>query len=90
MLSLCILALLWIYRSPLLPWQSSTLKYPTDKGEEFWKWTQHLQEADGYPEKKTDWSDCRDKVRDAFIITFEGYEKEAWGMSLENLFDMFN
>lgn len=81
-LALCILSFLWIYRSSWPSWQSSTPKEPTDRGEELWKWAQRLQEK-GHSEERIDWNDCREKVRDAFIVSFEGYEKEAWGtMSL--------
>lgn len=77
-LGLCTLALLGIYRSSLFSSQDSGPKEPKDRGEELWKWTQRLQQ-EGYSEEKIDWADCREKVRDAFIVSFEGYEKDAWG-----------
>lgn len=31
-------------------------------------------------EKSVDWSARREKVREVFQVSWEGYEKEAWGM----------
>jgi mannosyl-oligosaccharide alpha-1,2-mannosidase len=30
-------------------------------------------------EKHVDWNARREKVREAFQVSWEGYEKEAWG-----------
>lgn len=30
---------------------------------------------------KADWNDRREKVKDAFVISWDGYEKHAWGTS---------
>lgn len=63
------------YRSPFTP--------DTRKGEELWKWLQNLdseQPYDGSPLKNIDWEARREKVRDAFIVSWDGYEQYAWGM----------
>jgi mannosyl-oligosaccharide alpha-1,2-mannosidase len=65
------------YRSPWTP--------DTVKGEELWRWVQRLdseQPYDGTPLKGIDWAARREKVRDAFIVSWDGYEQYAWGMSL--------
>lgn len=73
------LLLLWyFYYSPGLPaWKGAE---SSDKGVELWKWAQSLQNA---PTKgPADWDARREKVRDAFIVSWEGYEKDAWGKSV--------
>ncbi|KAJ5670283.1 Mannosyl-oligosaccharide 1-2-alpha-mannosidase [Penicillium maclennaniae] len=75
-LGIFILVLLWyFYYSPGLPaWKGAD---SSDKGHELWKWVQSLESA---PAKgPADWDARREKVRDAFIVSWEGYEKEAWG-----------
>ncbi|KAL4975735.1 glycoside hydrolase [Aspergillus desertorum] len=62
------------YRSPWTP--------DTVKGEELWRWVQSLdseQSYDGAPLKNIDWEARREKVRDAFIVSWDGYEQYAWG-----------
>ncbi|KAL4760803.1 glycoside hydrolase family 47 protein [Aspergillus foveolatus] len=62
------------YRSPWTP--------DTVKGEELWRWVQRLdseQPYDGTPLKGIDWAARREKVRDAFIVSWDGYEQYAWG-----------
>lgn len=73
---LCVLALLWYfyYRPDLPSWQGSD---SGDMGVELWKWSQSL---DGAPSKgPVDWTARREKVREAFMVSWDGYEKEAWG-----------
>lgn len=80
-LGLCILGLLWFYYyRPVLPsWHGSDSE---DTGVELWKWSQTLDSA---PSKgPVDWTARREKVRQAFMVSWEGYEKEAWGKD-ENL-----
>lgn len=72
-LVLCTLLFYWYNRSSLpLPSGSDA----RDKGQQLWKWMQTL---DDEPSTKVDWETRRDRVRDAFLVSFEGYEKEAWG-----------
>lgn len=54
------------------------------KGEELWRWMQSLGEEDdaggGWGSaKKVDWGARRERVRDAFIVSWDGYERDAWG-----------
>ncbi|PKX95703.1 glycoside hydrolase family 47 protein [Aspergillus novofumigatus IBT 16806] len=54
----------------------------TPKGEEMWKWLQSLGDPateieDGH--QNIDWNARREKVRDAFIISWDGYEQHGWG-----------
>ncbi|KAJ5709925.1 Mannosyl-oligosaccharide 1-2-alpha-mannosidase [Penicillium malachiteum] len=58
-----------------------------DKGLQLWKWMQTLQ--DEVPTSKVDWEARRDKVRDAFIVSFEGYEKDAWGKKFSALYSLY-
>lgn len=63
-----------------------------DKGAELWKWLQSLKEGTdetiiqkkggGITKTKAfaDWNARREKVRDAFVVSWDGYEKYAWGM----------
>lgn len=75
-LGVCALVFLWYSNSspPLASISSSS-----DKGEQLWKWMQTMTEE--APSAKVDWEARREKVRDAFIVSFEGYEKDAWGKS---------
>lgn len=59
---------------------SATVKIPEskDKGADLWKWMRTFE--DKTPIKNPDWNARREKVRDAFIVSFDGYEKNAWGM----------
>lgn len=54
---------------------------PNLKGEDLWTWLQNSQKEEGATTttKAIDWERRRDKVRDAFIISWDGYEKYAWG-----------
>lgn len=73
---LCALAFLWyFYYSPdLTSWQGS---HASDPGFELWEWSQNLDSA---PSKgPADWNMRREKVREAFMVSWDGYEKEAWG-----------
>lgn len=75
LLGLCTLAY-FFYTQPNIPtWQRSG---SYDKGAELWNWMQTL--GDESAEKKySDWDARREKVREAFQVSWEGYEKEAWG-----------
>lgn len=75
-IGLCALALLWyFYYSPDFPsWQGS---HASDPGVELWEWSRSLDSA---PSRgPVDWDMRREKVREAFMVSWEGYEKEAWG-----------
>ncbi|KAL4781866.1 glycoside hydrolase [Aspergillus varians] len=52
------------------------------KGEELWRWVQSMeseQPYDGAPLANIDWDARREKVRDAFIVSWDSYEQYAWG-----------
>ncbi|KAL4921546.1 glycoside hydrolase [Aspergillus aurantiobrunneus] len=62
---------------PRSPW-----KHDTVKGEQLWRWVESLESEkpyDGTPVKNIDWEARREKVRDAFIVSWDGYEQYAWG-----------
>ncbi|KAJ5257255.1 Mannosyl-oligosaccharide 1-2-alpha-mannosidase [Penicillium angulare] len=72
---LCVLLLFWYTTSsPKLP--PGSVSGSDSKGYELWKWMQTL---DDEPSAEVDWEACRDRVRDAFLVSFDSYEKEAWG-----------
>ncbi|PYH46091.1 glycoside hydrolase family 47 protein [Aspergillus saccharolyticus JOP 1030-1] len=84
---LCLVALLlwWYYSRPTRS-QSETHETPDSaKGEELWSWLQNFDSAeptyDGSSafSKIIDWDARREKVRDAFIVSWDGYERNAWG-----------
>ncbi|KAL3445772.1 seven-hairpin glycosidase [Aspergillus insuetus] len=76
-----VLISLWYYKSSPSgsPWTPDSAK-----GEELWKWVQTLDQTeqtyDGIGLKNIDWESRREKVRDAFIISWDGYEQYAWGL----------
>ncbi|RJE26560.1 Mannosyl-oligosaccharide 1,2-alpha-mannosidase [Aspergillus sclerotialis] len=86
-LSLFLLLVLWYYWSGTGVWKGSRLD--SAKGEELWKWMQSLEDQDSNygkwsQQRSIDWTERREKVRDAFIVSWDGYEKYAWG------FDEYN
>ncbi|KAJ5172331.1 Glycoside hydrolase family 47 [Penicillium capsulatum] len=68
--------LLWYYYKSGAPsWQGPA---SSDKGVEFWRWLQSLESGTSAKEKP-DWELRREKARDAFLVSWDGYEREAWG-----------
>ncbi|RAH72678.1 glycoside hydrolase family 47 protein [Aspergillus aculeatinus CBS 121060] len=86
---LCLLALfLWWYYSGSSTRSQSKIHHDTPdpaKGEELWKWLQTLDDSeptyDGHSagSKHIEWDTRRERVRDAFIVSWDGYESNAWG-----------
>jgi mannosyl-oligosaccharide alpha-1,2-mannosidase len=48
-------------------------------GEELWKWVQTLDEEETSTSKYVDWAERRERVRDAFIVSWDSYETYGWG-----------
>lgn len=50
-------------------------------GEDLWKWMQTLDEEDttSASSKYVDWAERRERVRDAFIVSWDSYETYGWG-----------
>lgn len=48
-------------------------------GEELWKWVQTLDEEDTSSSKYVDWAERRERVKDAFVISWDSYETYGWG-----------
>lgn len=58
------------------------------RGEELWRWMQSLgeeEDAGGGQKNKVDWAARRERVRDAFIVSWDGYERDAWGESVRSI-----
>ena len=47
-----------------------------DKGKDLWNW---VEKASPKKPKAADWESRRQSVKDAFLISWNGYEKYAWG-----------
>lgn len=49
-------------------------------GTELWKWIQSIDTA-GFTtgDEKVDWEERRQRVKDAFVISWEGYKEHAYG-----------
>lgn len=67
-----------------LAWSGFGVKTPDSaKGVELWEWVQGLgderSEKKSGKQKNVDWDARREKVRDAFIVSWDGYEKYGWG-----------
>lgn len=82
-----LLVLLWYYTGASEVVNRVGLKRPDSaKGTDLWSWMQSFgvteseKEETGGKKKSVDWGARRDKVRDAFIVSWDGYEKHAWGM----------
>lgn len=83
-LCLFVLAVLWYCWPVARAWKDSRLD--SMAGEDLWKWMQTLEGRDSIDgnwghKSPIDWAERREKVRDAFIVSWDGYEKHAWGMS---------
>jgi mannosyl-oligosaccharide alpha-1,2-mannosidase len=61
--------------SSMPAWQGSE---SSDVGAELWKWAQTLDD-ESPSTSNVDWNARREKVRDAFVVSWQGYEKDAWG-----------
>lgn len=48
-------------------------------GEELWKWVQTLDEEETSTSKYVDWEERRERVKDAFTISWDSYETYGWG-----------
>lgn len=83
MLGICALTLLWYYKSSMPTWQSPAK--PLDIGAELWKWAQTIDE-EGSSTARADWNERREKVRDAFLVSWHGYEKDSWGKAMASDF----
>lgn len=80
-LCLFFLVLLWYYISAR--GKTEFKSYNSEKGEELWAWVQSLEKEpvyNGEELKDIDWTARREKVRDAFIVSWDGYAKNAWGL----------
>ncbi|KAJ5254871.1 hypothetical protein N7497_007655 [Penicillium chrysogenum] len=75
LLGVCTVLFLLYYNFYLRTWSGLQ---SNDKGVELWKWAQTLEDGKTSGDL-SDWTARREKVRDAFIVSWEGYEKNAWG-----------
>lgn len=76
-LGVCTILFVLYYNFYLRTWSGLQ---SNDKGVELWTWAQTLEEGKTSGDL-SDWTARREKVRDAFIVSWEGYEKNAWGRS---------
>ncbi|KAJ5947047.1 Mannosyl-oligosaccharide 1-2-alpha-mannosidase [Penicillium verhagenii] len=74
LLALCALIFFWYNKSSIPSLQGADAG---ERGARLWKWAQTLE--DEVSPKQVDWDARREKVRDTFIVSFEGYEQDAWG-----------
>ncbi|KAJ5536868.1 Mannosyl-oligosaccharide 1-2-alpha-mannosidase [Penicillium frequentans] len=73
LLALCTLFFFWYNKSSLPSLKGAS---SSERGAQLWKWAQTLE--DEAPET-VDWNARRERVRDTFIVSFDAYEREAWG-----------
>jgi mannosyl-oligosaccharide alpha-1,2-mannosidase len=74
LLALCTLFFFWYNKSSLPSLKGASA---SERGAQLWKWAQSLE--DEVPPEKIDWNARRERVRDTFIVSFDAYEREAWG-----------
>lgn len=53
---------------------SPVIEKPGNAGKSSWSWL-------GGQEPAVDWDERREKVKEAFTLSWDGYAKYAWGMS---------
>lgn len=56
-------------------------------GEDLWKWMQTLDEEETSTSKYVDWAERRERVRDAFIVSWDSYETYGWGRLQTDIFE---
>lgn len=84
---LSVLIAVWYYTGGSGTWGKFGLKRPeVARGVDLWNWVQSFGNSEpgketGVKAKSIDWEARREKVRDAFIVSWDGYEKHAWGTS---------
>lgn len=80
-IALFILMVLWYCLSG--PTWNGRVKTPDSaKGAKLWEWVQGLEKEGSDKsgkQKNVDWDARRERVRDAFIVSWDGYEKYGWG-----------
>lgn len=80
-----VLIVIWYYGPGSGAWSGFESRRPdVATGEDLWKWVQSLDEEESISgkwsqRKSIDWVGRRERVRDAFIVSWDGYEKHAWG-----------
>ncbi|KAL2828697.1 glycoside hydrolase [Aspergillus cavernicola] len=78
-----VLVSLWYYITGFSGWNRPPWTPDSQKGEELWMWVQSIETTeqgyDGTAPRNVDWISRREKVRDAFIVSWDGYEQYAWG-----------
>lgn len=57
------------------------------KGGDLWSWAQSFEHGEaekssGWKGSGIDWAARREKVRDAFMVSWDGYAKYGWGKCL--------
>lgn len=83
--SICLLVLVFFWYYGPGSWSGFGSRRPdTAVGEDLWKWLQSLDEEESISgkwshQKSIDWAGRRERVRDAFIVSWDGYERHAWG-----------
>jgi len=64
----------------ILPWSGSSA-VPEEQGES-WKKLKDEAETTHTKKGKVDWLDRREKVKDAFKLSWGAYEKHGWGTAI--------
>ena len=64
----------------ILPWSGSSAS-PEEQGES-WKKLKDETETTHTKKGKVNWLDRRDKVKDAFKLSWSAYEKHGWGTAI--------
>ena len=87
-LCIFVVTLLWRYVYGPVSWNGFGQRgVDWAKGAELYEWMLTLEKeskggdgkGDGGKEKYVDWEARREKVRDAMIVSWDGYEQFAWG-----------
>ena len=80
-----VLILLWFFMGGFGGQDTFGLKNSeAGRGVNLWNWMQSVGNSQseggtGQKSKSIDWEDRREKVRDAFIVSWDGYAKHGWG-----------
>jgi mannosyl-oligosaccharide alpha-1,2-mannosidase len=74
--------ILWVFWSGKSP---DGVRHPIIKsmhGGEMWSWVKSFDrtgKGQGAGKDAVNWDERRERVKDAFLVSWEGYEKDAWG-----------
>jgi hypothetical protein len=87
-IGLVLITFLWVW---LVGWGNArNIRSDTSTGEDLWSWVQSLDsdiEKEAMGSGRIDWEVRREKVRDAFVVSWDAYAQYGWGKWTSTKYD---